>query len=299
MKTTSGEPAPSYGASRTIGIIGAGTMGSGIAYVAATSGFTVLLHDISTGRLQEALDQINSLLEKAVKKNVLSSEAAARTSERIQTQKSLAALSSCDVVIEAAFEDLHLKQDLFKQLDAMCQSDAILATNTSSLSITEIASATKKPERAAGMHFFNPPHLMKLVEVVHGHRTSKETLAALVELAKTFGKVPVVAKDTPGFIVNRISRPFYGEALRLLGEGVATFQEIDRIVRLEGGFKMGPFELMDLIGIDVNYAVTKSVYEQFFFEPRFRPHPIQKQMVDAGRLGRKTGKGFYEYAREH
>jgi len=278
---------------KTIGIVGTGTMGSGISYIAAASGFTVLLHDISSERLQHGLGSIKSLIAKGVEKNLISS--AEETFQRVHTKNSLAELSPSDVVIEAAAEDLNVKQDLFRQLDTLCGSETILATNTSSLSVTEIAAATKNPQRVLGMHFFNPPHLMNLVEVVHGHRTSAETLAAGVELTKTLGKVPVVVKDTPGFIVNRVARSFYGEALRLLGEGVSSVEEIDRIVRLEGGFRMGPFELMDLIGIDINYAVTRSIYEQFFFEPRFRPHPIQKQMVSAGMLGKKTGRGFYGY----
>jgi 3-hydroxybutyryl-CoA dehydrogenase len=280
---------------KTIGIIGAGTMGSGIAYVAATAGCPVLLNDISDERLHNALQHIQSLLSKAVEKKLLSSSSAEETVLRIRTCQNVADLSPSTVVVEAAVEDLNIKKEIFRQLNSVCAHDAILTSNTSSLSITELASVVQEPERVAGMHFFNPPHVMKLVEIIKGHLTSEQTISTLVELTKSFGRVPVVVKDTPGFIVNRIARPFYLEALRLLGEGVSTIEEIDRIVRLEGGFKMGPFELMDLIGIDVNYAVTQSVYEQFFHEPRFRPHPIQRQMVQSGMLGRKTGKGFYEY----
>lgn len=279
----------------TIGIIGAGTMGSGIAYVAATAGRPVLLNDISDERLHNALQHIQSLLAKAVEKKLLSPSTADEAVLRIRTSQHIADLSPATIVIEAASEDIGVKKDIFRQLDSACADDAIFATNTSSLSITDLASATKQPERIAGMHFFNPPHIMKLVEVIRGDLTTDQTISTLVELTTSFGKAPVVVKDTPGFIVNRVARPFYLEALRLLGEGVSTVEEVDRIVRLEGGFKMGPFELMDLIGIDVNYAVTQSVYEQFFNEPRFRPHPIQRRMVQAGILGRKTGKGFYEY----
>lgn len=270
-------------------------MGSGIAYVAATSGFPVLLNDISDERLHIALQHIQSLLANAVEKNLITSSTADEAMLRIRACRQIADLSPSTIVIEAAAEELNIKKEIFRQLDAACAPDAILATNTSSLSVTEIASVTKLPERVAGMHFFNPPHAMKLVEIVKGHLTTEHTITRLAELAKSLGKVPVVVLDTPGFIVNRIARPFYLEALRLLGEGVSSVEEIDRIVRLEGGFKMGPFELMDLIGIDVNFAVTQSVYEQFFHEPRFRPHPIQRQMVRAGMLGRKTGTGFYKY----
>jgi len=280
---------------KTIGIVGAGTMGSGIAYIAAASDHTVLLYDLSKDQLKKARDRIQDLATKAVQKNLLSPESAQGISGRIKTQKNLGDLSSSDLIIEAAVEDIRIKRDIFQQLDRTTRPDTILATNTSSFSVTELSSVTKHPERFAGMHFFNPPHILKLVEVVRGHRTSEKTVSALVDVARRMGRIPVVVKDTPGFIVNRVARPFYGEALKLLDEGVSTVEEIDRIVRLEGGFKMGPFELMDLIGIDVNYAVTQSVYEQFFQEPRFRPHPIQRQMVASGTLGRKTGKGFYTY----
>jgi len=199
------------------------------------------------------------------------------------------------VVIEAAIQQIQAKKEIFKRLESICPPETILATNTSSLSITEIAAATERRDRTIGMHFFNPAHVMRLVEVVRGHETSEKTVQHIIDLAKSWGKTPVTVNDTPGFIVNRIARPFYGEALRILGEGIASLEDIDRIVKSEGGFKMGPFELMDLVGIALNYEVTKSIYEQTFHEPRYRPHPIQKQMVESGLLGRKSGRGFYYY----
>ncbi len=278
-----------------IGIIGAGTMGSGIAELAALSTFDVYLHDLSLPMLTSAVDRIAKSLAKAVEKKRIGASDAAVANQRIHIAQSLKDLKSCGFVVEAALEDMNVKRDLFQQLDALLAPSAILASNTSSLSITAIGATTKRPAQVIGMHFFNPPTLMKLVEVINGAHTSEETSLATAELASQLGKTPVVCQDTPGFIVNRVARPFYGEALRLLGEGVADVATIDKIAREIGGFKMGPFELMDLIGIDVNYAVTQSVYEQFFHEPRFRPHPIQRQMVAAGRLGLKTKKGFYSY----
>ncbi|MBX2991442.1 MAG: 3-hydroxybutyryl-CoA dehydrogenase [Bacteroidetes bacterium] len=280
---------------KTIGVIGAGTMGSGIAEVAALAEFAVVLHDVSHKALDAGLDRIKHNLNRAVEKNRITAVEATTAFSRITASGTFSTLEPADFVVEAALENLAIKRDIFERLDAMLQREAILGTNTSSLSVTSIASTVQRQANVIGMHFFNPPPLMKLVEVVRGGQTSDETVAATVDLARRMGKTPVVCKDTPGFIVNRVARPFYGEALRLLGEGVASVEEIDRIVKLEGGFKMGPFELMDLIGIDVNYAVTNSVYEQFFHEPRFRPHPIQRQMVEAGTLGRKTKKGFYQY----
>jgi 3-hydroxybutyryl-CoA dehydrogenase len=279
----------------TIGIIGSGTMGSGIAQVASLAGFNVLLYDVSADALQKALDRIKEDLARNVEKGRLTQQLAENASANIHIHSTLNPLHRSDVIVEAAIEDLGIKRELFKRLDDVLPSHAILATNTSSLSITSIAAATRRAPSVVGMHFFNPPALMKLVEVVRSKYTSDETVNTICDLAVTLGKVPVQCKDTPGFIVNRVARPFYGEALRLLGEGVASVEEIDRIVRLSGNFKMGPFELMDLIGIDVNFAVTKSVYEQYFHEPRFRPHPIQRQMVEAGTLGRKTKRGFYSY----
>jgi 3-hydroxybutyryl-CoA dehydrogenase len=199
-----------------------------------------------------------------------------------------------DLIIEAAPEDLALKREIFASLSGLGTSDTILASNTSSLSITAIAASSMWPERVAGMHFFNPAPVMPLVEVISGSRTAPETVQAIQEVATRMGKTPVVAADMPGFIVNRVARPFYGEALKILGEGTARVQDIDEAMKA-AGFRMGPFELMDLIGIDINFAVTKSVYEAFFGEPRYRPHPIQQRMVEGGTLGRKSGRGFYSY----
>jgi 3-hydroxybutyryl-CoA dehydrogenase len=278
-----------------IGIVGAGTMGRGIAHVAALSGFDTYLYDVSSEIVRNALRLLSEDLQKGVAKGKLTADRARAAAERVRPSSSLKEFAPCGIVIEAAVEEISAKKKIFAELEASCRPGAILATNTSSLSVTAIAAGLKHPGRVLGLHFFNPPHLMTLVEVVRGIRTSDETLRAALALTERFGKRAVVAKDTPGFIVNRLARPFYGEALRLLGEGVATAAEIDRIVKLEGGFRMGPFELMDLIGIDVNLAVTKSIYEQTFGEPRYRPHPIQQQMVNAGRLGRKSRGGFYDY----
>jgi 3-hydroxybutyryl-CoA dehydrogenase len=280
---------------KTLGIIGAGTMGSGITEIAALANIRTVFTDVSETALSSARERIAQSLARAVLKNRISQTAANEANSRISTTVSLADLASCDLVIEAIVEDGQAKRELFQQVERILPLHSIIATNTSSLSITALASATQRPERFVGIHFFNPVPVMKLVEVVQGRHTTSDTALAAFELARQLGKTPVLCKDTPGFIVNRIARPFYGEALRLLGEGVASAAQIDAIVRSEGGFKMGPFELMDLIGIDVNYAVTKSVYEQFGYEPRFRPHPIQRQMVDAGTLGKKSGRGFYDY----
>jgi 3-hydroxybutyryl-CoA dehydrogenase len=278
-----------------IGVIGAGTMGSGIAQVAAVAGFEVILYDIEASALERSMSQIKSNLIKGIEKNKLTEDEKERTLSKIKTSEDFSQLKHSTTVIEAAAERLDIKQGIFQRLDELLPHESIIATNTSSLPITVLGAATRRPDRVMGMHFFNPVHIMKLVELVKGVETSQTTISRVTSLTKEFGKIPVLASDTPGFIVNRIARPFYGEALRLLGEGVAEVEEIDRIVRKSGNFKMGPFELMDLIGIDINLSVSKSVYEQFFHESRYRPHPIQQQMVDANLLGRKTGKGFYEY----
>ncbi len=279
----------------TVGVIGSGTMGGGIAQVAARAGLEVLLHDNVPAAVSAAVERMRADLRAGAGKGTISATEATQALARIHPCKSFKDLGAADIVIEAALEDLAVKRDIFQALDAIVAPSAILATNTSSLSITAIASLTKTPETVVGMHFFNPPTLMPLVEIVRGSRTSDATTLAVRDLALRLNKTPVVCKDTPGFIVNRVARPFYGEALRLLGEGVSTVEQIDAILTRTGGFRMGPFALMDLIGIDVNYAVSQSVYEQFFQEPRFRPHPIQRRMVEAGLLGRKTGRGFYTY----
>jgi 3-hydroxybutyryl-CoA dehydrogenase len=279
----------------SIAVIGSGTMGGGIAEIAALAEIPVVVYDVSAEALTRGSKRVATDLSLSVEKGRLTPEAASAAEPRIRWSTELAAVKETDLVIEAAVEDLAKKQELFRRLDALLAPHALLATNTSSLSITAIASATRRPASVIGMHFFNPPTVMKLVEVVCGKETSEDTARVISDVARRLGKVPVLCQDTPGFIVNRVARPFYGEALRILGEGVASVEEIDRIVKLSGRFRMGPFELMDLIGIDINYAVTKSVYEQFFHEPRFRPHPLQRQMVEAGTLGRKSGRGFYPY----
>lgn len=278
-----------------IGVVGAGTMGAGIAQVAAQAGFQVLMYDIGPGPLEAGHSRIASGLERLVQRGKLTAAERDAVLQRIGTTTSLSDFHSADFVVEAAPEILDLKKQIFQELDRTCRPEVILATNTSSLSVTEIGALTNRQDRVVGMHFFNPVPLMKLVEVVQGARTSAEAAAHTTEITRKLGKTPVQAKDTPGFIVNRIARPFPGEALRLYGENVAGIQQIDRIAKLAAGFRMGPFELMDLVGMDINFAVNRSVFEQFFYEPRFRPHPLQAQMVKANLLGRKTGGGWYRY----
>ncbi len=279
-----------------IGVVGAGTMGAGIAQLIAASGVRTILYDVSDDVLAVAQERMRQSIEKGVERKKLPADAWATLEAQLTMTSNFDQLGQAsDLIIEAIPEDMALKCRLFERLDALCPLETVFASNTSSLSVTAMAAATKRPERVAGMHFFNPVAQMKLVEIIQGKSTSQEVMVQLSDFAVKLGKVPVRAKDTPGFIVNRVARSFYGEAFRLLDEGVADVATVDTIMRSEGGFPMGPFELMDLIGIDVNYAVTQSVYNAYFQEARFKPHPRQRQMVEAGHLGRKTGKGFYDY----
>lgn len=278
-----------------IGIVGAGTMGAGIGQVAAQAGFETLLFDISQEFIDKGAGRIRAFLQRGRERGKISADEETRILSRIKPTLELQDLAACSLVIEAAPEKLELKREIFQKLDSLCSPAALLATNTSSLSVTAIAGPTRRPERVLGMHFFNPPPLMALVEVVRGEQTSPATIEQGLDVARRLGKTPVSAKDTPGFIVNRVARPFYIEALRILNDGDADVRTVDRIMKDGGGFPMGPFELMDLIGIDINFAATQSLYQAFFHDSRFRPSPIQERMVLAGLLGRKTGRGFYTY----
>jgi len=277
-----------------LGVVGSGTMGAGIAQVAAQQGMQVVLWDLRAELVEAGLDRIRASLQRNVERGRMAPADADSALARIRTATDFSGLAQVDAVIEAVLEDIATKAEVFRRLDAGAPQNAILATNTSSLSVTEIAAATRRPDRVVGMHFFNPVPAMALVEVVRGNGTSLETMDRAVALARDLGKTPVRAEDTPGFIVNRIVRPFYNEALRILNDGIAPFAEIDRVMK-GVGFRMGPFELMDLIGNDVNFAVTSSIYEGLFQEPRFRPSFLQQRLVQSGNLGQKTGRGWYSY----
>jgi len=279
----------------SIGIVGAEAMGAGIAHIAALHKCNVSLYDINEEVIRRGVERINFEMKRSVDKNKISDDNMKQAMSRIKKRTNINDLDTCDVIIETVLEDIKVKKDLFKKLDQIAHHTAILATTTSSFSITSIASVTKKPERIVGMHFFNPVHQIKLVEIAKGKLTSEDTIKRAAEIVHQIGKKTVQVNDTPGFIVNRIQRLFYGEALKLIEEGVANAQEIDRIVKLSGGFKSGLFELMDLSGIDTELSLTESIYEQSYHEPRFRPSPVQRQMVEAGLLGKKTKKGFYNY----
>lgn len=279
-----------------VAVVGAGTMGMGIAQVAAMAGHPTLLFDPKDGAVTRALSKIRSTLEKLLEKGRISAADLETACARLKPVHTLDDLSGSGLVIEAIIEDLDLKKELFGQLDRLVSPQAILATNTSSLMVTSVASACAQPGRVVGLHFFNPAPLMPLVEVVPALQTAKSTVESAVDVMKAWGKTPVVVKDTPGFIVNRLARPYYGESLRMLEEGVADEATIDHALRSVGGFRMGPFELMDLIGNDVNYAVTETVWKQMYFDPRYRPSLIQKRMAEAGYFGRKSGRGYYDYS---
>ncbi|MEH6470288.1 MAG: 3-hydroxyacyl-CoA dehydrogenase PaaH [Halopseudomonas sp.] len=279
-----------------VGVIGAGTMGAGIAQVAANSAHTVILFDQSQEAVQRGLEFISSGLQRQVKRGKLTEPQRQSILDRIRPVTEIDALADCGLVIEAIVENLKIKQGLLAELEALCASDCILASNTSSISITALAAQMSHPERLVGMHFFNPAPVMKLVEVISGIATAPQVAHQVHATATEWGKLAVHAKSSPGFIVNRVARPFYAEALRIVEEGATDIATLDALVREAGGFRMGPFELMDLIGHDINYSVTCSVFEAYYQDPRFLPSLLQKALVDSGRLGRKSGQGFYSYA---
>ncbi len=281
-----------------VAIIGSGTMGSGIAQVAATAGCEVKIFDTNQDALSKSKSSLENTLSKLVEKGKIQESEKNRIQSNISFANSLSELSHSDLVIEAIIENLEIKKKLFSDLENYVAPDAILASNTSSLSIASIASACKNASRVIGIHFFNPAPLMQLVEVIPAVQTSEEVLQKSVQIISDWKKVVAVAKDTPGFIVNRVARPFYSESLRIYDEGVADFATIDWALKSIGNFKMGPFELMDMIGHDVNYVVTETVFTAFYFDPKFKPSFTQKRLLEAGFFGRKSGRGFYDYSKE-
>ena len=278
---------------KTIGIVGAGTMGSGIAQMSAMAGYQTTIFDIQEAALEKAKVAVTKNLDKGIERGKVSQDQKEACLCNISFISDLDQLKA-DVIIEAVVEKLEVKIDLFSKLEEINSENTILATNTSSIPITQIGAGLQNPERLVGMHFFNPAHIMKLVEVISGAATHPEIAATTKALAEKMGKKAVMAKDSPGFIVNRVARHFYVESLKIAEENIAGFEQIDRLVE-SSGFKMGPFRLMDLIGVDTNFSVTNSMFESFYYDSKFRPSRIQQQKVDAGHHGRKTGKGFYDY----
>jgi 3-hydroxybutyryl-CoA dehydrogenase len=279
-----------------VGIIGSGTMGSGIAQVAATAGCKVQLYDTNQEALNKSKFALDKVLSRLIVKKRIDDDEKNRIQANISYVDSLKELADSDLTIEAIIENIDIKKKLFLELESYVSETCIIASNTSSLSIASIAASLKKPERCVGIHFFNPAPLMKLVEVIPAIQTAAETLEKAIDTIASWKKTVAVAKDTPGFIVNRVARPFYGEALRIYEEGIADFATIDYSLKTLGGFRMGPFELMDFIGNDVNYTVTETVFKAFYFDPRYKPAFTQKRFAEAGYLGRKSGKGYYNYS---
>ena len=282
--------------SSIIGVIGSGAMGSGIAQVAATASHKVIVYDNNQNSLNKAESNLKTSLHKLVEKQKISQDKQSEILSNISFVSSLSEFSNCDLVIEAIVENLLVKKNVFSEIEKLVKDSCVLATNTSSLSVTSIGAACTNPNRVIGIHFFNPATLMPLVEIIPGVATSSNIITACKNLIDSWGKVTVIAKDTPGFIVNRVARPFYSEALRIYEEGIANMPTIDWAMKEVAGFKMGPFELMDLIGHDVNYIVTETVWTQFYFDPKFKPSISQKRLLEAGFLGKKTGRGFYDYS---
>lgn len=280
---------------KKVGVIGSGTMGIGIAQVAATNGCEVFLYDANAEQTEKSLQGLQKTMNRLLEKGKITNQEAEELLNRIKPCTEISGLQQSDLVIEAIIENADIKKKVFTELENFVSADCIISSNTSSISITSLSADLKIPERFIGIHFFNPAPLMPLVEVIPGLLTSSELPQKIYDLMKSWGKVPVIAKDIPGFIVNRIARPFYGEALRIAEENIATPQQIDDAMRTLGNFKMGPFELMDLIGIDVNFAVTTTVYKDYFYDPKYKPSLLQQRMSEAKLHGRKTGKGFYDY----
>ena len=281
---------------KNIGIIGAGTMGVGIAQVAATAGCKVVLFDANTPQIDKALSGLEKTLNKLVEKAKISQEKAEEIRNNIVKGETLQDLKDSDLVIEAIIENKEIKTKVFTELETYVSESCIIGSNTSSISITSLGAELQKPERFIGIHFFNPAPLMPLVEVIPSLLTEKTLAEKIYNLMKDWGKTPVIAKDIPGFIVNRIARPYYGEGLRIVEENIATIEQVDEAMKTIGNFKMGPFELMDLIGVDVNFSVTKTVYNEYFYDPKYKPSLLQQRMSEAKLHGRKTGKGFYDYS---
>ncbi len=281
-----------------IGVIGSGAMGTGIAQVAAQAGHTVCIYDTRETALEQAKHKLESIFARLVEKGKFTKEETDAILGRIIFEDNLRDFEHCGLIIEAIIEKLDAKRSVFRTLEEVVNDNAILATNTSSLSIAAISSGLKHPERLIGVHFFNPAPLMPLVEIVPGLQTDNAIAQQVEALVKSWGKITVMAKDTPGFIVNRVARPFYSEAIKMYEEGVADIATIDWAMKEIGGFRMGPFELMDLIGHDVNYVVTETVWTQYFYDPRFKPSISQNRLLEAGLLGRKSGRGFYDHSKD-